>query len=119
MPIESFYSKADHSNTVIEAMIRGRDDKRDFIRMSIESEVSFTRPGSSETYSGKTMDLSATGLRFITKTHVQVGEMLEITIKPGVAITPPLEVTMAVVRVVETEDGQYDVAGVTKTNSGE
>lgn len=119
MPIEAFYAKVDHSNAVIESMITGKDDKRDFIRMSIESEVNFTRPGSTEAYSGKTVDLSANGLRFITNTPVKVGEMLDVTIKPGVAITPPLEVTMAVVRVVETEDGQYEVAGVTKTNGAE
>ena len=117
-PIESFYSKPEHSNAVIDSMIR-KDDKRSFIRMSIESAVSFTRPGSTEEHSGKTVDLSATGLRFITKTPVKVGEILDITVKPGVAITPPLDVTMAVVRVVETEDGQYDVAGVTKTNAPE
>lgn len=116
MTIKSFYAKVDHSNTVIESMIIGKSDKRDFIRMSIESEVSFSRPGSAECYSGKTIDLSATGLRFITKTPVQVGETIHITVKPGVSITPPLEVTMEVVRVVEVDDGQYDVAGVTKTN---
>lgn len=116
MPIKSFYSKVDHSNAVIESMIIGRNDKRDFIRMNIESEVSFSRPGSTETCDGKSIDLSATGMRFITKTLVAVGEMLEISVKPGVSITPPLEVTMEVVRVVETEDGQYDVAGVTKTS---
>jgi hypothetical protein len=116
MSIKSFYSKVDYSNAVIEAMIIGKQDKRDFIRMNIESEVSFSRPGSAEIHSGKGTDLSATGMRFITKTIVSVGELLEISVKPGVSITPPLEVVMEVVRVVETEDGQYDVAGVNKTN---
>jgi len=119
MPTNPFYSKAEHSNAVIDSMIIGRNDKRDFIRMSIDSVVDFTRPGSNDAYSGKTVDLSATGLRFITKTPVKVGELLEITIKPGIAITPSLELTMAVVRVAETEDGQYDVAGVTKINNRE
>jgi len=98
-------------------MIR-KDDKRSFIRMSIESAVIFTRPGSTEEHSGKTVDLSATGLRFITKTPVKVGEILDITVKPALhhATTGCND---AVVRVVETEDGQYDVAGVTKTNAPE
>lgn len=116
MTIKSFYSKVDHSNTVIESMIIGKSEKRDFIRMNIESEVSFNRPGSDETFQGKTVDLSATGLRFITEAPVQVGELLNITVKPGVSITPPLDITMAVVRVEKTEDGHYDVAGVTKSN---
>ena len=116
MSIKSFYSKIDHSNAVIEAMIIGKQDKRDFIRMNIESEVSFSRPGSAEIHSGKGIDLSASGMRFITKTLVRVGELLQISVKPGVAITPSLEVTMEVVRIVETEDRQYDVAGVNKSN---
>lgn len=118
MAIKSFYSKADHSNSVIEAMIIGKSDKRDFIRMSIDSELTFCRPGSKQSYSGKTIDLSATGMRFITKAPVAIGEMLEIVVNPGVAITPPLEVTMAVVRVLETEEGHYDVAGVTRSDKG-
>lgn len=115
MPIKSFYSKADHSNAVIESMIIGRNDKRDFIRMNIESEVSFGRPGSSERFTGRTIDLSATGMRFVTRSEVELGEILEISVKPGVSITPPLDVRMTVVRVDKTADGQYDVAGVTKT----
>ena len=117
MPIKSFYAKVEHPNTVIESMIIGKDDKRDFIRMTIESEVTFTRPDSTEIYEGKTIDLSATGIRFITSTEVKVGEMLDITVKPGVSITPPLDITMAVVRVTKTDDGRYDVAGVSKTNN--
>lgn len=115
MTIKSFYSKVDHTNTVIESMIIGKSEKRDFIRMSIESEVSFHRPDSGVTYKGKTIDLSATGMRFLTKSPVHVGELLEISVKPGVSITPPLEVTLEVIRVEETGDGQYDVAGITKT----
>ncbi len=84
--------------------------------MNVESEVSFSRPDSSETHYGKGIDLSATGMRFLTKTAVSIGETLDICVKPGVSITPPLEITMTIVRITETEDGQYDVAGLTKTN---
>ncbi|MFC1749987.1 PilZ domain-containing protein [Pseudomonadota bacterium] len=118
MTIKSFYSKETLPNTVIESMVIGRNDKRDYIRMSIESEVSFNRPGSSDVFSGKTVDLSATGIRFLTQSPVKVGEMLEVVVKPGVDVTPPLASTMAVVRVIQSEDGKdYDVAGVMRTPS--
>ncbi len=84
--------------------------------MNIESEVSFSRPGSVQVHSGKSIDLSASGIRFVTQMPVTVGETLAIHVNPGVSITPPLEVTMAVIRVVENDDGQYDVAGLTQPN---
>lgn len=118
MTIKSFYATENLPNSVIESMVIGRNDKRDYIRMSIESEVSFNRPGNNTMFSGKTVDLSATGIRFITQTPVQVGELLEVVVKPGIDVTPPLSSTMAVVRVVQSEDGQdYDVAGVMREPS--
>ncbi len=118
MTLKSFYSKDALSNTVIDSMIVGKNDKRDFARMSIESDVSFNRPGVGEIFSGKTVDLSATGIRFVTQTPVRVGELLEIEIKPGVDLTPPLISTMAVVRVTQSEEGRdYDVAGVMQNKS--
>ena len=120
MTIKSFYSRDTLPNSVIESMVIGRNDKRDFIRMSIESKMDFSRPGSDQSFSGKTIDLSATGIRFITSTPVEVGEMLEVVVKPGIDVTPPLVTTMAVVRVVKTEDGeQYDVAGVMREPSSQ
>ncbi len=95
-------------------MILSRDEKRNFMRMSIESEVSFSRPGSVQVHSGKSVDLSASGMRFVTQMPVSVGETLAVHVTPRVSITPPLEVIMAVIRVVESDDGQYDVAGLTQ-----
>lgn len=116
MTIKSFYSEETLPNSVIESMIIGRNDKRDFIRMNIESEVTFSRPGSNEVFTGKTIDLSATGVRFSTKAELQAGETVSLSVKPGVEnLTPPLDVTLEIVRVDQTENGEYDVAGVIKT----
>lgn len=112
MTIKSFYSKQSNSNSVIESMVIGKSDQRGFLRMGVKSSITFKVCGSDETYEGTTQDLSATGLRFLSKQKVDVGDMLEISMKPGVDITPPLETTLAVVRVIETSDGQYDIAGV-------
>lgn len=112
MTIRSFYSKEHNSNSVIDSMIIGRNDQRGFLRMDVNSQLSFSISGSDNIHEGIAQDLSATGLRFTTRQKVNVGDMLDICMKPGIDITPPLETTMAVVRVTETEDGQYEVAGI-------
>lgn len=112
MAIDSFYSKENNFNSVVDSMVIGRNDQRGFLRMDVKSTLTFKFSGDSETHEGISQDLSATGLRFITSQPVKVGDMLEIHLKPGVEITPPLETSMAVVRVRQTDDGQYEVAGV-------
>jgi hypothetical protein len=112
MAIKSFYSKVDETNSVIESMIIGKSDQRGFLRMGVESKISFKVVGSKTVYEGISKDLSATGMRFISKQKVNVGDMLEVTMKPGIDITPPLITTIAVVRVIENDDGEYDIAGV-------
>ncbi len=112
MTIKSFYSKQNNSNSVIDSMVIGKSDQRDFLRMDVQSAITFKICGSDQSYEGTSRDLSATGMRFLSKHKVNVGDMLEICMKPGVDITPPLETTLAVVRVIETSDGQNDIAGV-------
>ncbi len=107
---KSFYD-TDNKNSVIESMIIGRSDKRDFIRMNIESEVDIRRPGESTSFQGITEDLSANGVRFKTSTPVKAGEELHVTVKPKNTITPPLEMTVEVIRVDISEDGlSYEAA---------
>ncbi len=110
MTIKSFYSKAVNSNSVIESMIIGKSDQRGFIRMDIESEISFKIADGSKSFTGKTNDLSATGVAFNTDTVVSVGDTLHLTVKPGTSITPPLEVSVSVIRVEPSKDGGYNVA---------
>lgn len=94
-------------------MMIGRNDKRDFIRMSIDARVIFNRINSDQEHSGRAKDLSATGVRFITDIPVDVGEQLELAIHPGTDLTPPLLATMTVIRVNRDEDSnKYDVAGI-------
>ncbi len=93
-------------------MIQSQDERRDFIRMAVESCVEFQRQGSGQRSQGQTRDLSAGGLRFTTAAPVAQGEVLEITVHPGANITPPLEARLTVLRV--ERDGVrnlYDVAG--------
>lgn len=111
MTFERFYS--DVSNRARDLVMIGRNDKRDFIRMSIDARIVFNRINSKSEHSAKTKDLSATGLRFITDIPVDIGEQLEVAIYPGTDLTPPLLATMTVVRVFRDADSnKYDVAGL-------
>jgi len=111
MAIKSFYSKQNYSNAVIESMIVGKSDQRGFLRMGIESELTFQISGKNETYTGKTKDLSATGICFNTDQVVAEGDVLQISVKPGTDITPPLEAMLTVIRVTPGRNGGFDVAG--------
>lgn len=114
---KSFYD-TDNKNSVIESMIIGRNDKRDFIRMNIESDVEFTRAGDAKSFTGTTLDLSASGVRFTTSTRVTAGEKLHVVVKPKNDITPPLEMEIEVIRADLSEDGKsYEVAGVSHSNN--
>jgi hypothetical protein len=107
----TFKYPANPTNTVIESMIVGRKDKRDFIRMDISSEIDFCQSGSSVNFKGLTLDLSASGLSFETETPVAVGDTLAVVVNPGVDITPPLEITLSVTRVDKMDENLYQVAG--------
>ncbi|ALP53469.1 hypothetical protein Tel_10085 [Candidatus Tenderia electrophaga] len=116
MAINSFYSKGNNSNSVVDSMIIGRNDQRGFLRMDVNATLTFKFCGADDVYEGASQDLSATGLRFVSPQKVSVGDMLDVCMKPGIDITPPLETTLAVVRVTQTNDGQYEVAGVLQQN---
>ena len=89
----------------------GRDDKRKYPRMQMDSEVTFSRPGSQQNMTGQAKNLSADGLCFITPMAVAAGETLTVTVHPGSAITPSLDTRMKVTRVIE-QDQHYEVAGI-------
>ena len=111
MTIKSFYSNENNSNSVIESMVIGRQDQREFLRMNVQSKMTFKIQGSEELYEGTTADLSATGVRFISRQKVNIGDVLNISLKPGVDVTPSLEAALTVIRVAATDDCSYDIAG--------
>ncbi|MCK4742362.1 MAG: PilZ domain-containing protein [Sulfuriflexus sp.] len=78
------------------------DDKRDFRRMSVDSDITVCLLGSSNVITARMKDLSASGLQFHTSHELMVGEELEVNIEPGKAgSTLPFH---ALVRVVHIEE---------------
>lgn len=56
------------------------EEKRQFQRMQLSSQLHFRRVGSTTLEKGETLDLSATGLRFITTEKLIAGDVLQIVI---------------------------------------
>ncbi|HHJ80741.1 MAG TPA: PilZ domain-containing protein [Candidatus Tenderia electrophaga] len=111
MAFDSFYSKENNSNSVIESMIVGKTDQRGFLRMDIKSKITFRIHGKNNVFEATSNDLSATGISFTSKQQVNEGDLLEVHMKPGIDITPPLAITIKVIRAIATDDGKYEIAG--------
>ncbi len=84
-------------------------EKRDFLRMPIDCELSFSIAGSSKQYQGNVINLSSKGILFTSNTEFESGTRLEITLTPSNSITPPMEATVVVMRVVNN-DVLFEVA---------
>ncbi|MBD3671536.1 MAG: PilZ domain-containing protein [Gammaproteobacteria bacterium] len=91
----------------------GRTDhseKRDYIRMEVDCDVVYRTEDGSTEKQGKGKNLSATGVLFESDENFPAGTRLVLKVMPRNTITPPLDMTVEVVRVDEVGPGQYMVA---------
>jgi len=84
-------------------------EKRDFLRMPIDCELSFSESGSSKQHSGNVINVSSKGILFTSNSDFAPGSRLDITLTPSNSITPPMEATVVVMRVV-SNDVLFEVA---------
>lgn len=84
-------------------------EKRDFLRMPIDCALSFSESGSSKQHSGNVINLSSKGILFTSNSDFAPGSRLDITLTPSNSITPPMEATVVVMRVVNN-DVLFEVA---------
>ena len=89
-------------------------EKRDFIRMSVSCPIVLRDPSAELDDQAKLLDLSATGIRFISPRLLDQGAMLQVTLSPENPVTPPLEAEIAVIRCDEIEDG-FETAATIET----
>ena len=87
------------------------DEKRDFSRMSVEVQVTFTVKGSGETpHHGISSDLSATGLAMTTDYKLAVADEIEIVMNAADERLPPFIADGEVLRVEANSDNSYEVS---------
>ena len=78
-------------------------EKRDFLRMPIDCELSFLQAGSSQRYEGNVINLSSKGISFTSGERFEEGVALELLLTSSNAETPPMEAEAVVTRVTDYE----------------
>jgi len=84
-------------------------EKRDFPRMCIDCAASFRVDGSEKVATAVAKDLSGGGLLLRIENELPTGSRLNVEIRPGKNITPPLCALVEVVRCDEGE-GEFQAA---------
>jgi len=78
-------------------------EKRDFLRMPIDCELSFSVEGSSKQYQGNVINLSSKGILFTSSEKFESGTALQIVLTPSNSTTSPMEAEVVVARVSSNE----------------
>jgi len=89
-------------------------EKRDFIRMIANSQMTYQEIDSTKSYQGYCINLSAAGILFETDHHLEPGTLVQIKITPQLAIVKPLIATINVLRTAKNNDGKFAIAGEIK-----
>jgi len=90
-------------------------EKRSFYRMPVECQLEYTENGNEETRTGHVKNISGDGILFQTDHAVGVGTEMNIIVKAGSNLTPPLHATIEVIRCNITDDESYEVAATMKS----
>ncbi|MFH0975986.1 MAG: PilZ domain-containing protein [Spirochaetota bacterium] len=90
-------------------------EKRDFIRMEIQTEVICKIRGNNEEFKAICKNLSHTGIQLSTSKHIKEGSELDIAVKVSGGIEqPPLQAVLAVKRVTKDSDNLFIISGELK-----
>lgn len=94
------------------------DEKRDYIRMEVDCDVTYKPANTDMVKTGRCTTLSGAGVSFIADQAFDLGVAIEISVIPKNNLTPPMTAFIEVVRVVKQDDNQYEIAGVIKGIKG-
>ncbi len=71
--------------------------------MAIDCGFSFSKRGKQESYDGHVINLSSKGILFTSNESFEPGSSLEIVLTPSNSLTPPMEASVTVTRVLDKE----------------
>jgi hypothetical protein len=98
---------------------RSYEEKRGFLRVPVDCEVTLARATSGERFTAAGKNLSANGVLFHTDQRLERGEQLEMHIEAGQPMVSVLDATIEVVRVERLTGGQsYAVGGAIRALHG-
>ena len=94
-------------------MSRDYDEKRDYVRVNVESEMYYKTEFDDEEQVGQLQNLSGRGMMFIASHPLSKESIIEVRIDPVTKITPPLNAQVRVVRVAKQRHGDgYEIGAV-------
>ena len=91
------------------------DEKRDFIRMSVNCEINYKLTDSDQTYQGRCTSLSGAGLAFISEQEFKPGKSMEVNVIPENSLTPPMTAYVEIVRSIKLDSDQYEIGAQIKS----
>lgn len=98
--------------------MREFDEKRDYIRMDIDCDITYRLADSDVVYQGRGNSISGAGVSFISEHNIEPGQAVEINILPAKSLTPPMNAFIEVVRNTPLPDGTYEIAATIKSIKG-
>jgi hypothetical protein len=101
-----------------ESLMLTHDEKRDYIRMDVDCDITYKPADGHEVKTGRCTTLSGAGVSFMADQAFDVGLAMEVSILPKTAITPPMTAFIEVVRSVKQGDGSYEIAASIKSIKG-
>lgn len=93
-------------------------EKRSYIRMHIDCDITFKLADSAEVYRGRCTSISGAGVSFITDRAIGQGKALEITVVPNNSITPSMVAFIEVIRITPQRNNAYEIAATIKSIKG-
>lgn len=91
------------------------DEKRNYIRMEIDCDITYKLADSDEIYQGRCSSISGAGVSFIAEQFFAPGKAMEVNITPKSSLTPPMAAFIEVVRATKQDDNQYEIAASIKS----
>ncbi len=91
------------------------DEKRDYIRMDIDCDITYRLADSDEVLHGRCTSISGAGISFISDNNYETGKAMEVRVLPARSVTPPMIAFIEVVRSNRLAEGNYEIAAAIKS----
>ena len=94
------------------------DEKRNYIRMNLDSELTYKLVDSDQIYHGRCTSLSGAGVSFVSELPIKAGKGLEIHVHPKNSLTPLMTAFIEAVRCTKLDEGHFEIAATIKSIKG-
>jgi len=91
------------------------DEKRDYIRMDVDCDISYKLADSDGIKTGHCTSLSGAGISFIADNAYDTGLAMEVNIIPKNSSTPPMTAFIEIVRSTPYEGDSFEIAASIKS----